>query len=126
MLTIGDKDKQGNTLILGGWQADLLRTKTGKFIIGVKVLESEAEAVDTYNELNGTNHPTDYISRVFQPWYERVKKVNKEYKVPSRTHPEEFYRVKLDPLGNFSCNCPGFLYRNKCWHIEAVEELTST
>lgn len=123
-MQVGDTNRQGNTLILGGWNSDLFRTKTGRFITGVQVLDSEEEAINAYNGLNGTSLPTDYISSWFQPWYEETKGVNKEYKVPSRSHPGEYYRVNIDPLGNYFCNCPGFMYRNECWHIDAIKELT--
>lgn len=34
------------------------------------------------------------------------------------------YTVAQDHTGRFSCNCPGYLQKNKCSHITAVLLLT--
>ena len=34
------------------------------------------------------------------------------------------YTVAQDYTGKFSCNCPGFLRKNKCSHVTAVMLLT--
>ena len=33
------------------------------------------------------------------------------------------YLIKVDHSGTFNCNCPGAVFRHKCWHLEVVGEL---
>jgi len=121
-MEIGDKDRYGNTLVLGGWKENLLRTSTGKFIVGVQVLDTEKAAMEAYNAHNCSELPTNYISESFQPWFEKNKVANREYDVPS-SRGNTVYQVKFDKLGNTTCNCPGFLFRRDCWHIKAIKDL---
>ena len=49
------------------------------------------------------------------------EETNKEYEVQSNSDPSKKYTVTKYPDGNFSCNCPGFKYRNTCKHIETIK-----
>lgn len=34
----------------------------------------------------------------------------------------KFYRVVCSSNGQVTCECPGFTYRGKCWHVERTIE----
>lgn len=44
----------------------------------------------------------------------------------SKSNPGKFYEVKRDEYGNFSCNCPAWIFKanreRTCRHIKEVEE----
>jgi len=125
---IGNKDRKGNLLILGGRNANIWRTPSGMYIVGVNVVPDAETAVDSYNKLNGVTWDLDHITKNFQPWYDKNKLGIGEggtrfiTKVPSRSSNKE-YNVSYDQNGNLMCDCPGFRFRGECWHTEAVAEL---
>jgi len=123
MLIVGRRDEEGKLLILGGHQANLLRTKKGYYFIDGETLLSSEVGVKRYNELNNTELPLDYVSKWFQPWYE--KQVVIVATVPSRSTPGEEYNVRRAPDGELICDpkCMGFTYRRDCWHVQAVREV---
>lgn len=128
-VSIGDKDKKGNLLILGGRNADIWRTANNTYIVGETVIGEPETAIDSYNKLNGVNLDLDYTEKTFQPWYDKnrlgIGKGGSRFitKVPSRTKVDKNYNVSYDQNGNLTCDCPGFTYRGECWHIEAVADL---
>lgn len=127
ILPIGKKDKLGNLMILGGREVDIVRTTSGRYLVGLNVYLGEEEAVQAYNSLNGTRLQLDYISTYFQPWFEKqILKTSKNrfiVSVESKSDPDKSYDVHYDQNGNLICECPGFRYRGSCWHTEAVKEM---
>jgi len=122
-ISIGMKDEKGSLLILGGHKTNLWRLPSGLYAVGGDITAQEEEAVKSYNQYNGTNLQSDYIWKVFQPWYEKQNVI--VAKVPSRTIPSMSYAVRKNLSGELTCECPGFTYRGECWHTEAVKELTN-
>ena len=41
------------------------------------------------------------------------------YYVRARSKPHTYYAVMLSPSG-WTCECTGFKYRGRCWHLDAV------
>lgn len=121
-LTIGKKNKAGDTLVLGGWNADLFRSPSGIFKIGNEVLIGTGTAVDAYNRWNGTKLPDDYIERYFHPFMEKNFSGKKVLRVPSSSG-KASYDVTIDEYGDITCTCKGFEIRHKCRHSDAVREL---
>ena len=120
-LTIGMRDKRGNLFILGGWRSNLWQLKNGLYAVDGDITASPETAVESYNKANGTSLPPDHIEKYFEPWYNRQIE---HIQVPSRTS-DKIYVVDRYPDGKLICNCQGFMYRNDCWHVQAVKELTS-
>jgi len=123
-ISMGMKDAKGSLLILGGSKANLWMLASGLYAVGGDKTVLPEEAVKAYNLYNGTNLPLDYITEVFEPWYE--KQFTIVANVPSRSNPNVSYTVRRSPSGELSCECPGFTFRRECWHVDAVKELTST
>ena len=120
---IGMKDEKGSLLILGGHKANLWRLSSGPYAVGGDRTTSVEQAIEGYNLYNGSNLPTDYIWKVFEPWYEKQNTIVAQ--VPSKTNPDVSYTVRRNPSGELSCECKGYIYRHECWHIDCVKELTS-
>ena len=122
-VSVGQKDEQGNLLILGGHRADLWRSKNGLYFIAGDAFANSEQAMELYNSLNETKLPLDYVWKGFQVWYEKQLVVVAN--VPSRTDPTRTYAVRRNPSGELTCECQGWMYRGYCWHTEAVKELSS-
>ena len=124
---IGQKDSKGRILILGGRNASILKATNGLYLIGEDICASEENAVAAYNRLNSTQLQLDYITKYFQPWFNKEEeKRNKEklvIEVPSATDPTKKYRVEKLEDGSLFCECTGFRYRYSCWHVDAVKEM---
>jgi len=43
--------------------------------------------------------------------------------VPSKSDPNVTHKVKIMLDDTYSCDCKGYKYSNKCWHITQVKEL---
>lgn len=41
--------------------------------------------------------------------------------VDSQTNPDTFHAVHWKPHTDWTCECPGFTYRHRCSHVEAVK-----
>lgn len=121
-ISIGQKDEEGNLLILGGWNENLLRTPKGYFKVGKRSYINSGEAIGAYNEANETKLQKDYVETYFKPWYEKKYGGRTTLTVPSSSG-DKTYEVSVDEFGNVSCNCPGFMYRGKCRHSDVVKEL---
>jgi hypothetical protein len=60
------------------------------------------------------------------PQAERVRLVKlageQRYLARSRTvEPGSYYELTVNPWGRISCSCPGFTYRRRCAHAEALQ-----
>lgn len=56
-----------------------------------------------------------------------IRREGNAFFVPSRTKANVSYRVDLCADGALLCGCPGFTFRQECWHTRAVrEELSMT
>jgi hypothetical protein len=131
-LTVGQKIKGGNLLILGGKTANLFRvygdhyllqsTKDGEVIIA----NGEAMAMEAYNYLNDCNWPLDHITTVFEPWYAKhfLNYTEEEFPVESQSHPGEFHKVTRLKDGSLVCDskCMGFQIRHHCYHTDFVRD----
>ena len=117
-VSVGKRDKGGNLFILGGHMANLWRLKNGLYEVNGEKVASEEDAVELYNSYNGTTLRLDYVSAVFNPWYEKQFKVVAE--VPSATS-NAVYTIRRNPDGKLLCECKGFMFRGTCWHVEAIE-----
>ncbi len=118
---VGQKDKAGNLLILGGYKCDLYKTTIGTYLCAGEYLGSPEEAIEAYNKVNNTKLQLDYIQRYFEPWYQEVSnKTLMEF--PSKSDPSRPpYKVRIDLEGSITCNCRGFLTHKHCWHTDAVK-----
>lgn len=122
-ISIGMKDEKGSLLILGGHKANLWQLKTGLYAVAGDITASPDKAIEAYNLYNGTNLPLDYIWMQFEPWYQKQYVIVAN--VPSRSDPSKTYTVRRNPSGELTCECPGYIFRRECWHIEAVKDLTN-
>ena len=43
--------------------------------------------------------------------------------VQSKSDPDVTHKVKIMLDDTYSCDCKGYKYSNKCWHITQVKEL---
>lgn len=119
---IGKRNKEGELLVLGGWQEDLYRTPAGKFRVGSELLKTSEEGVTAYNRANETNLKTDYFEKYFKPWYKKKYGGKKVLTVESSSG-KGTYDVVVDEYGTLTCTCPGFRYRGKCKHSDIVKAL---
>lgn len=124
-LTIGKKDRRGNILVLGGTNADLFRTSSGTYSIDDITAETPSAAIEVYNGINKTSLALDHIEKYFEPWYQKNLANKKVFDVPSATTEGVSYTVTLDGLGDYKCTCPGWRFRNECWHVDAVKALSN-
>ena len=122
-VSVGMKDEKGSLLILGGYKANLWRLSSGLYAVGGVRTSLPEQAMELYNQYNGTSLPLDYVWKVFEPWYEKQFVI--VARVPSRTDPNRSYTVRKSPSGELSCECYGYMFRRACWHTEAVKELTN-
>lgn len=128
---IGNKDKQGNILRIGGWIADLWQTPRGTFFMSLDndklEANTEEEAVDLYNEVNNTelgklmSIPQPKAPRLVFPIRSSVIMSNLVKRVPSSTQPGVFYDVRKLPSGTLTCTCTGYGFRHTCSHCKLVE-----
>ena len=42
--------------------------------------------------------------------------------VPSKSDPDVTHKVKIMMNDTYSCDCKGYKYAGKCWHITTVKE----
>lgn len=121
-MQIGDKDKDGNALILGGWKADLYQIPDGNFLIDGMVLNKE-EALLVYNKLNNTS----LLSIPSPPKEEGIALPVTQGKVlgifESKTQPGVFHHVIKPPEGHLYCTCTGFLTHHYCWHTDFIKHI---
>ena len=126
-IIIGDKDKKGNTLILGGRNSDLYLTPEGYYLIEGIYSGEESEALRLYNEYNGTSLtslpklPTkpkelEGISLPFTTG--RILGV-----FESNSNPGTYHYVILSLKGNITCTCFGFRSPDNCWHYRSIMEI---
>ena len=50
-----------------------------------------------------------------------MRKVTVYFK--SRSQADVKYKAERHRNGNFSCFCPGFVYSQKCWHVNQLKKL---
>jgi len=50
----------------------------------------------------------------------------KHWFVPSNSHPEEHYEVEYSKEKGWKCECPGYLFRTHCSHIDSVQKILQT
>ncbi|ACR42235.1 SWIM zinc finger family protein [Saccharolobus islandicus] len=78
-----------------------------------------------------TQIPKSYVKRtsVFYTLGEGIV-VSADIQSKSRANLTHYTRIIVDPLSlkvvKSSCDCGGFTFRGKCWHIEALKQLAST
>jgi len=46
--------------------------------------------------------------------------------VPSKSDPDVTHKVKIMMNDTYSCDCKGYKYAGKCWHITTVKEKIET
>lgn len=78
-----------------------------------------------------TQTPKNYIKKinVFYTLGEGVI-ISADIESKSRRNLLHYTRIVLDPLSlniaKYSCDCEGFTFKRKCWHIETLRELVNT
>ena len=128
-MIIGEKDKKGNTLILGGWKADLFLTKEGLYFIDNQVTKEEEMALDLYNGLNNTSlKALPKLPTPNEPALpEGIKLPNTKGRIlgifESESNPGAYHFVIESLSGNIHCTCFGFRSPNSCWHYNSIMEL---
>jgi hypothetical protein len=120
-LKVGDTDKKGSILVLGGQKVSLWKAKNNLYFIGDTITISPTIAVREYNKANNTKLEDSYIEKYFEPWYQKHARLLID--VPSRSENGKYYSIRKEVDGSLTCECPGFRFRKTCWHIEAVQEL---
>jgi len=128
-MPIGEKDKEGNTLILGGWNKDLFLTKEGLFLIDNQLTREKEMALDLYNSLNNTSlKQLPSLPEIKpQPKLEGIKLPNTTGRIlgvfESESNPGSYHFV-IEPLkGKVYCTCFGFRSPNSCWHYNSIMEI---
>jgi len=119
--SIGGKDSKGNLLILSGWKASIWELKNGVFKVGEDTCLTPQLAIRTYNSLNSTKLSEDYIDTYFRPWYSKQTEILIE--IPSSRDIGTKYRIRREPGGILTCECPGFRFRGTCWHVKAAKDI---
>ena len=127
-MQIGDKDKEGNTLILGGWNKDLSLTKEGLFLIDNQVIKKEEMALDLYNGLNYTSlKALPKPPKPTEPTPEGIKLPRTNGRIlgifESESNPGAYHFVIESLRGNINCTCFGFRSPNSCWHYNSIMEV---
>ena len=135
MMQIGDKDKEGNILRLGGWKADIWQIPYNRFRVTVgdkfSACDTEGEAVKLYNDLNNTKSKElpklpDYVTEdkpeTEIPLPEGAKILAK---LESKSRIGEFNYVVQYPDNTIICTCAGFGYRHYCWHTDMIKDILS-
>ena len=135
-MPIGDIDSQGNTLLLGGWKANLYQTPTSSLLIRLVgggsegiLFKEEGKALILYNELNGTNLKAiprlpklekDEISigLPFLPPGSRVLGKFESFSEKGKFH----YVIETEEKSVY-CTCFGFRSPDKCWHYRMIMEV---
>ncbi|KKK85480.1 hypothetical protein LCGC14_2772880 [marine sediment metagenome] len=132
-MQIGNKDKEGNTLRLGGWKADVWQTPYNRFRVTVgdnfSAYETEEEAVKLYNDLNNTKlkvlpqlpigtgeKPPAHI-----PFPEGSKLLGV---FESKSEPGTFHYTIQYPSGEISCTCKGSIHGSH-WHTDLIKDILS-
>ncbi|WWQ61874.1 hypothetical protein V6M85_14080 (plasmid) [Sulfolobus tengchongensis] len=84
----------------------------------------EVENMSAYHQIQIPKNPVRRIN-VFYSLSEGVV-VAVDIESRSRKGLLHYTRVILDPrskrITNYSCDCEGFTFRRKCWHVEYVKE----
>lgn len=122
-VSVGQRDKGGNLLILGGHKANLWRLKSGLYSTGGETTPFGEEAVELYNGFNNTTLRSDYIRAVFNPWYANQFRVIAQ--IPSDSKPGVIYDIVRTPEGELLCDpkCEGFRFRHDCKHVQYVRQI---
>lgn len=127
MPTIGDLDKDGNRLRLGGYKASAWESPLGIFYLRDRltlelydVVEGEEKGLEAYNRLNGTKTkwfpPEKYLkTRIGGP------RVLGEFE--SSSSKGVFYRVTINSNNEITCSCRGFTSHGHCWHYDTIIDL---
>ena len=133
-LRVGERNKKDQLLILGGSYANLYKLLDNSYLIREVdepkkewTTDIESKAMEAYNLFNGSGMSLDFISKQFQPWYNRTHPLVEEetFEVPSFTDPtKEPYKVKRWSTGLLSCNCQGWSFRHHCSHCDMIAELS--
>jgi len=127
-MAIGDKNREGNTLILGGWKADLYLTPEGNFRIEGHWGGTEEDALELYNKVNGTSLTTlpPISKNAALPHPSTLLPVLKGRTLgafESESNPGTSHYVIESPEGVITCTCFGFRAPDNCWHYRAVLEI---
>lgn len=135
-MQIGDRDKQGNQLRLGGWKADVWQTPYNRFRVAItgdpskfSAIDTEEEAVKLYNHMNSTKLkelpklPSQFsedkpTTDVPLPKGSRILG-----KIESKSRVGEFNYIVQYPSGEVICTCTGFGYRHYCWHTNLIKDI---
>ena len=123
------KGKEGSTLILGGWKADLYLTPEGLYLIDKDSPETPDTALLLYNLYNNTflkelppmptpKDPSMDITLPFIPPNSRVLG-----KFQSFSDPDKYHYVIQPGEGAIYCTCFGFRAPDNCWHYRAIREI---
>ena len=126
-LKLGEKDKQGNLLIISLRDTYIFRLGNGYYGVGIpedcKIYATPEKAVIAFNEKTGTTYSPNWIVNNFDPWYEKnILSKSLVTKVESATHKGTFYNIRKDDNGKLICDCTGFKFRHYCWHVQTVKE----
>lgn len=132
-MPIGDRDKEGNTLILGGWEADLYQTPTLEYLLKRKgdptptLCFTQEEALSLYNQLNNTHlkefpklpTPKEEEEGIELP----LTKGKILGKFESYSQPGTFHYVIKPEEGYLYCTCSGFSRYKYCWHYLLIKHI---
>lgn len=134
-MSIGDRDKEGNTLRLGGWKADVWQTPYNRFRVTLRenpetfsACDTEKEVVKLYNDLNNTKikalpnlpvraegeRPPSHV-----PFPEGSKLLGV---FESKSEPGTFHYTIQYPSGVISCTCKGSIHGDH-WHTDLVKDI---
>lgn len=127
-MIIGDKDKEGNTLILGGWKANLYLTPEGLYLISDQLTKEDTMALDLYNGLNNTSlSQLPPLPKPNPPNLEGIKLPATTGRVlgafESQSNPGTYHYVIQYPNGYIRCTCFGYRSPDSCWHYRAIMEI---
>ena len=129
-MIIGDKDKEGNTLILGGWKSNLFLTTENTYMIEKSVLSTEEEALELYNSLNNTKLlklPPLPKTNTKTPGLEGLQLPHTQVRIlgafESESNPGVYHYVIESLKSNITCTCFGFRAPNHCWHHRSIMEI---
>lgn len=128
---IGQKDKHGNVFRLGGKRAEVWETPEHAFFVrhagDFTYLDTEAEAVVLYNELEPSNHfklprlpdaPPPPPRKDGEPVLPTGSKLLCRYESLSR--PGYFYYVIRYKDDTMRCTCFPFMHNKTCNHLDFV------
>ncbi len=127
-MIIGDRDKEGNTLILGAWKARLFLTPEGAYLIDNQITLEEEMALDLYNSLNFTSLKSLPRTPKLRPGkLQGIRLPNTDGRILGAFESESSlgtFHFVIEPLtGSVYCTCFGFRAPNNCWHYRSIIEI---